>query len=164
MNHEMILGTCSFKYKQAASYQPLPPVSHQNVCEGTEKSQGWHCSKDRLQLNSLRIFTKYRAGQRGKKWWQYLPHPLYRTSHFSRRKARRVFSNLCFLHLRSSETAMLSDRHFRIPGGCLLQSPEDHSPQHNRFYIHPKTTHHRKESREFGSRRERERRGWSGEV
>lgn len=163
MNHEMILGTCSFKYKQAASYQPLPPVSHQNVCEGTEKSQGWHCSKDRLQLNSLRIFTKYRAGQRGKKWWQYLPHPLYRTSHFSRRKARRVFSNLCFLHLRSSETAMLSDRHFRIPGGCLLQSPEDHS--HNTIgstsIQRPRITERRAESLGVD---ERERRGWYGEV
>lgn len=93
MHHEMIL-TCSFKYKQAASYQPLPPVSHQNVCEGTEKSQGWHCSKERLQLNLLRIFTKYRVGQRAKKkkWWQFLPHPLYRTSHFPRRKRQEESS------------------------------------------------------------------------
>ena len=154
MNHEMILGTCCSKYKQAASYQPLTPISHQNVCEGTEKSQGWHCSKDRLQLKN---FHQIQSKTEGKKWWQFLPRPLNRISHFPRKKAGRIFSNLRFLHFRSSVTTMLSDRHFRTLGICLLQSSEDHSPQHNRFYIHPKTTHHRKESREFGGGRERER-------
>jgi len=34
---------------------------------------------------------------------------------------------------------MLSDRHFRTPGGCLLQSPEDHSPQ--TIGLHPSKDH-----------------------
>ena len=63
MNHEMIPRTCSFKYKQATSYQPLPPIFHQSICEGTENFHSLHCLKNNLKLNLGRIFTKFRTNR-----------------------------------------------------------------------------------------------------
>lgn len=46
---------------QAASYQPLPPISHQNIHAGTEKAQDSRCLKANLETELGRIFTKYRG-------------------------------------------------------------------------------------------------------